>query len=125
MKVSFDFDGTLDNNNVQEFALKLINDGIDVWIHSARFCESEVRPRWNDDIYEVADRLGIPRENIVLTEMYDKFIFFQDRDFIWHLDDSSATIKSITEKTETIGIHYSHYSDDWIKKCNKLIKKRS
>lgn len=118
-KVSFDFDGTLDNDEVQKFAIKLINNGIDVWVHSARFPESEVRPRWNDDIYKLADKLGIPKTNIVLTEMYDKFIFLQNNNFIWHLDDSTSTIKSINENSDVKGVHYS---GNWLKKCKKLIK---
>lgn len=30
-KVSFDFDGTLDKKHIQQFAIELINSGVDVW----------------------------------------------------------------------------------------------
>ena len=124
MKVSFDFDETLDNEDVQKFAIELIKRGVEIWIHTARFPESEVRPRWNDDIYKVMYNIGIPRTNVVFTEMYDKYIFFKDKDFIWHLDNSSSTIKIINERTNTIGIHYITISkgNNWKKKCLKLLK---
>lgn len=122
MKVSFDFDGTLDREQVQKLALYLLTLDVDVWIHSARFKASDVRPNWNDDILQVASNIGIPIDNIVLTESYDKSIFLED--FVWHLDDSSSTIKSINENSKCKGIYYSQYRDTgWEKKCIKLIKK--
>lgn len=125
-KVSFDFDNTLDFDVVQEFALSLIKNGIDVWIHSARFPESDVRPKWNDDIYKVSDKLGIPRHNIILTEMYDKYIFLEDEDFIWHLDDKKLECKTITKKIDTKGIHFNKYDKnlEWKDKCIKLLNKK-
>lgn len=123
-KISFDFDNTLDNKEVQKFASKLITDGVDVWIHTSRFTESDIRPKWNDDIYEIANITGIPKKNIIFTEMYDKYIFFKDNGFIWHLDDKKNECKSITNKTSTTGIHFNKYDKEllWKNKCVKLLK---
>jgi len=123
-KVSFDFDNTLDFDIVQDFALSLIKDGIDVWIHSARFEESDIRPKWNDDIFKVVDKLGIPRHNIILTGMFDKYIFLENENFIWHLDDKKLECNAITERTNTIGVHFNKYDKnmEWKDKCVKLLK---
>lgn len=123
MKVSFDFDNTLDQQEVQDFAMILINKGVDVWIHTARFPESEFRPKWNDDIYKVADELGIPIKNIVLTQMSDKFIFIRDKNFIWHLDDNSNECINITNHSDCIGVNYSSYNNKWLNICTKIIRR--
>ena len=69
MKVSFDFDDTLDKPSVQKFARELINEGIDVWICTSRFenyqdyynhfeNKEEVLPTINDDLFEIANDLS-------------------------------------------------------------------
>jgi len=123
IKVSFDFDDTLDKEEVQQFAIELIDIGIDVWICTNRFPESEMIPRWNDDIYEIVDSIGISRSNIIFAQMSDKFVYLEDSNIIWHLDNSKPEIKAINKNSDVIGIHL--YDPKWKSKCLKLLKKRS
>lgn len=119
-KVSFDFDGVLEYQTLQLYAKELIDKGVDVWICSARFIEDDVNPTWNDDIYGVANDLGIPKTNIILTQFADKHEIFENTDFIWHLDDSFEEADNISEYTSTVGIRY-YSKGDWKNECNKLL----
>lgn len=124
MKVSFDFDDTLSRESVQKYAKSLIEKGIDVWVTTSRISDKETDwvKDWNNDLYEVADNLCIPREKIRFTDGTDKFEFFKEEDFIWHLDDDWIENRMINTFTKTKGI--SHIgSGNWIGKCNRLIRK--
>lgn len=119
MKVSFDFDNTLSKESVQKYAANLIAIGIEVHIVTSRY---EFYYCNNNDLYEVADRLGIKRENIHFTNMRNKCDFFQENpDFIFHLDDDSIEIDFINKLNITKGI--SCLGSNWISKCDKLINK--
>ena len=123
MKVSFDFDSTLDRESVQKYAAELISRGIEVWITTSRLSDEKApSEEWNKDLYKVANELGIPKERITFTSMADKYEFFLGKDFIWHLDDDWVENRLINKHTKTKSI--SHISSgNWIGKCNRLIKK--
>jgi len=40
MKVSFDFDGTLEFKNVQDYAKQLLDEGVEVWVVTTRWDEN-------------------------------------------------------------------------------------
>ena len=124
IKVSFDFDSTLDRESVQKYAKELIDQGIEVYITTSRHSDKEYdyAQDWNDDLYEVADKLGIPRKRIRFTDMVDKYKFFEEGNFLWHLDDDWVENRLINKNTKTKAI--SHIgSGNWIGKCNRIIKK--
>lgn len=125
MKVSFDFDNTLDRESVQKYAAELISKGIDVWITTSRIAdrENDWAKDWNDDLYEVANTLGIPREKIRFTDMIDKYKYFENSDFIWHLDDDWIENRLILKHTKTMAICHVG-SGNWINKCERLIEKK-
>ena len=120
MKVSFDFDSTLDRPVVQDYAKSLIQDNIEVWIVTSRM--SKVNTDWNKDLFLVADKLGILKENIVFTEMSDKFEFFKDKDFIWHLDDDWVELNLINEHCKDTWGFGCFGNSVWKNKCDKLLK---
>jgi hypothetical protein len=124
IKVSFDFDDTLSRESVQKYAKEIINKGVEVWICTARVGdrENDYAKDWNDDLYEIADELGIKRDHIKFMEFADKYEFFKDSDFLWHLDDDWCEVRLINKNTTTVGITHIG-AGDWIKKCNKIIKK--
>ena len=122
--VSFDFDSTLSRKDVQDYAAHLIKEGHDVWITTSRFDE-ENKHRYplnptNEDMYEIADALGIPREKIVFTNRELKSGFFAE-DFVWHLDDDWIELNFINRETDVVGISVVG-GNSWKKKCNKLLK---
>lgn len=131
MKVSFDFDSTLELKSVQEYAKKLIERGIEVWVVTSRFGDDELYKKFfhtstnveltNRDLREITDRLGIPEERIHFTNMRDKWEFIENRGFIWHLDDDWIENEMINERTLTKGL--SHWGNpNWERECNALLK---
>jgi hypothetical protein len=103
-KCSFDFDSTLDRVDVQRFAIELIEKGWDVWIVTSR-CDTERAlakgwhwvERQNEQLYKVANDVGIKRENIIFTEHVDKIVYLKDKGFLFHLDDDVDELMAIRE----------------------------
>jgi len=128
-KISFDFDSTLDREDVQEFAKQLVNDGHEIWITTSRFdTESSLKKGWwwieknNQQLYDVADECGIPRDNISFTAMIDKIKFLEGNDFLSHLDDDEVELELIQESDDNcVGVWVE--LKDWKKTCINLIKK--
>lgn len=96
VKVSFDFDSTLSRNDVEKYAKELIDRGIEVWICTSR-CPCELAPNktWNDDLFLVADRLGIQRDNIIFTNYANKSEHLHGKGFKWHIDDDNIELSFI------------------------------
>lgn len=122
-KVSFDFDNTLEFQSIQNYAKKLIEEGIEVHIVTSRYedlskysfeCDHE-------DMFEVVNKLGIKKENIHFTNMEYKWRFFiKNPDFIWHLDDNGEEIQLFhihKVKTKCIWSLSGNYEYD----CNDLL----
>jgi len=122
MRISFDFDATLSRTHVQKFAQKMIDDGHDVWVTTTRLSPPNApNDDWNDDLFEVTDKLGISRDKIRFTNKGDKYPYFKNQYFVWHLDDMSYDVKMITKHTKTIGIS-CFGNTTWMNKCEKLLK---
>ncbi len=125
-KVSFDFDSTLEFQSIQDYAKKLIEEGIEVHIVTSRFedCSKYQDNRDghlnHDFLFKVANKIGIKKENIHFTNFEDKWIFFKDKNFIWHLDDDNLETLMINTNTKTKGI-WSLRSGDFRYQCNKLL----
>lgn len=119
MKVSFDFDDTLSINVVQAYAKWLISKGIEVWIVTSRLSDEQSKnPEWNKDLFSIAEEIGIKKENIKFTPTMDKYYFFKDNDFIFHLDDDREEIALINEYTKTKGVLVNN--DYWNLKCEMI-----
>ena len=133
IKVSFDFDSTLDRKPVQEYAKELLErDDVEVWIVTSRFGDDEKYKKFfstttnvdltNNDLWEVANELGIPKERVHFTDMMDKWHFFALNDgFLWHLDDDWVENREILNNTKTKAIN--SLSSSWIAKCKRILKK--
>jgi hypothetical protein len=133
IKVSIDFDGTLDRESIQKYAKELIEKGYEVWIVTSRFGDNKKYQEFfqtsinvditNNDLKEAANSIGIPEERIHFTNMDDKwpFLKFHD-DFLWHIDDDWIENKNILKYTKTKAI--SSLGANWKSKCERLIKKK-
>lgn len=118
MKISFDFDSTLTRSDIQEIADDFINRGHDVHITTSRHTKSKYRlvgggniNFQNEDLFKVAEDLGIPKENIHFTEMEPKKDFLEGFDM--HFDDDEVEIDLITRsKIKCLGIliNYKNYN---------------
>lgn len=129
MKVSFDFDGTLSRKDVQSFAKELVNSGHDVWIVTSRCSTEEAKKKawwWiekqNQELYDVAEECGIPKEKIVFTEHIDKIVFLKDKDFAFHLDDDEHELILIMQsKDYCTPLHVDHF--EWKESCLEVLNK--
>jgi hypothetical protein len=120
-KVSFDFDSTLDREDVQEFAKHLIEDGLEVWVTTSRCSDEEAEkrrwnPNWNKDLWLVTERLGIPKDRVNFTAYVDKWNVLNNKGFLWHLDDDNVEIELLEENnSDCIGINVCF--KDWLNEC--------
>jgi len=125
MKISFDFDSTLSLKEVEDYASKLIKANYEVWVVTARFefQNSSGHQINNDDLFEVTDRLEIPREHIHFCNMKDKFEYFKDydNDFLWHLDDDIVELHGIRRHTLVMPI-WRRNGNDWYNQCEDFIR---
>ena len=132
VKVSFDFDGTLELKPIQEYAKELVEQGHDVWITTTRYGDDEKYKRFfhttinvdltNNDLWEVAEYVGIPKEKIHFTNMQDKWPYIKEMGFLWHLDDDWVENRQILNNTKTLAIS-SWGNPNWEQKCRRIIKK--
>lgn len=125
MKVSFDFDCTLDREDVQLYAKSLIKQGYKVYITTSRLSnEKAPSPSWNEDLYIVCDIVGIPKDHITFTSYTDKADFFlENPDFIFHLDDDFWELETMKNyHCKTVGI--SVLSPSYQAKCNEILEKK-
>jgi len=125
MKVSFDFDGTLEHADVQEYASELIDRGVEVWVVTTRWDENHKHKypmnATLDDLWEVVDRLGIPRWRVRFTCMEWKAGYLRGTHFAWHLDDNEQEF-SACKKTEGCAVPMIDVmGNGWKKKCERLL----
>lgn len=127
IQVSFDFDSTLDRQQVQDYAQSLLNRGIDVYVITSRYDELHKHKYTcnptNDDLYKVTEKLGIPRWKIRFTCMKLKSEYIDGTNLLWHLDDDWVELNHINKETNTKGISVVG-GNGWKNKCERLITKR-
>ena len=95
MKVSFDFDGTLQLDKIQKIAKALIDNGHDVWIITTRSNESCHN---NEDMFFVCGQVGIPLTKIIFVPNSFKVHKFIENKFDLHFDDGWDEIEEINKK---------------------------
>jgi hypothetical protein len=128
-KISFDFDSTLSRRDVQSFAKELITKGHDVWIVTSR-CATEpaLAKGWhwvekqNQELYDVAESVGIPRDKIVFTEHVDKIEYLEGKNFLFHIDDDEHELIEIIKSGDPCKVVNVDHSD-WLFHCNEILQK--
>lgn len=108
LKISFDFDGTLSEIPMQNLCKKYIEIGAEVYVTTSRSTGMEKGINFeNKDLFEVTDKLGISRKNIIFTNYADKYTFVKDFDL--HFDDDELEIDLINDYPGfCIGMLYCH-----------------
>lgn len=109
MKISFDFDSTLSEDNIQLIAKSFIDKGHDVYITTSRFSSTKDNiKKWpwkkkeNDTLFSIAKKLNIPICRIRFTEMKPKSDYLSDFDL--HFDDDQVELELIHENTKCVCI---------------------
>lgn len=121
-KISFDFDGTLEFNEVQEFAKELIEKGYNVCILTTRFSDP-TRYNFNatklhQRLFDVAKGLGI--EEIHFTEYEFKYKSIDSYGIDIHLDDDYRDeVYVINKYCKAKAVLYGY---GWKKEFEKVLK---
>lgn len=122
--VTFDFDNTLSRPDVQEYAKKLIDKGVDVWVLTSRYDELHKHlyshNPTNEDLYDVTDKLGIPRCKIRFTCMVSKDEYLYRTNVLFHLDDDDVERILINSNTDTICI--SVLDTNYKQQCEEVLR---
>lgn len=123
MKVSFDFDGTLDIDVVGDYAKELVKRGVDVWVTTSRMDNIQGNPNWNDDLFDVVFKCGIDITKVNFTNIERKAVYFErtNAGFIWHLDDDWQEISEITESGTKIKAITNFGNPNWKAECEALL----
>ena len=125
MKVSFDFDGTLEHEHVQEYAKELIDQGHEVWVVTTRYDENHRHRYFKnptlEDLWLVVDKLSIPRHRVRFTLMEYKHKYLDGTQFIWHLDDNEEEFDHARKFGCSVPmISVNQYN--WKDKCNLYLQ---
>ena len=124
MKIAIDFDDTLATYEVQRLADMLIKSEHDVHIVTSRVSNEHAQnPRWNDDLFLIAEMLSIPKEKIHFCNLTPKWKFFCDNDdFDFHIDDDAEEVDEINQHSKTKAFHFvSTFDNSGIRRiANKI-----
>jgi hydroxymethylpyrimidine pyrophosphatase-like HAD family hydrolase len=114
IRVSFDYDDTLSEEEVARYAASLRERGFDCWIVTAR------PPDMLSDVRKDAKKLGFNLEHIVAVGGYPKWIYLKEIAPVWHLDDDMVELAMINAQRATNGIRFG-LNPDWMDQCNELL----
>lgn len=126
IKISFDFDYTLERDHIKEYAKELIQRGFDVWVVTSRYSDDMLKEcDWlegcNKKLWHIVNELKIKKENVVFTNYQDKWNYFENKDFLFHLDDLEREVIYINTKTKVIGVD-CFKNKNWKNNCEEIIK---
>lgn len=123
-QISFDFDGTLTIPKIQEYAKKFIEQGWEVFILTSRYDEmhKHLFPNnpTNQEVYDMADNLGVPYHHIIFTNMQLKMELLKDSRVEIHLDNA-AFEKEFADLSEYDLPRVITLEDNWEEIINKLL----
>lgn len=100
-KVSIDFDDTLSTPQGQALAKRLLNEGKDVYIITRR------QSIMYNAVYDVADKLGIPRSKVYFTNGRMKWELIKKLGIGTHYDNNQNEIDLINKNTDTKGLKFA------------------
>lgn len=120
IKISFDFDGTLEFQDVQDMAKQLIDEGYNVCILTTRYsdprsyscyrlADDKTVEKVHSELFNIAKRLGIKEINF--TEFQWKETIIDKLNIDVHLDDNyREEVYVINEKCKAKAVHYSYFN---------------
>lgn len=99
IKISLDFDGTLTEKRVQEIIQKLPENLVTLYIVTSRLGNIQRMEypnlKSNEDIYELAEQLGIPAHRISYTNQQEKWMVLNKSGVKIHIDDDIRQVDSL------------------------------
>lgn len=120
--VTFDYDDTLSNKEVQDYAKQLISKGFNVMIVTSRY-EDSLKHRYpnskpNSDIYHTAKQLGISKEHIKFTNQNLKSDELKKLKSIVHIDNNMNELMHL-QGTNVKGVDVTR--PGWKNQVNKTL----
>ncbi len=110
--ISFDFDDTLSNVEVQKIARGLVKDKYNVIITTSRGGEKD-----NSDLEDVAEALGI--NSVKYTNYEDKHIHLKGKGVDIHVDNDRVELFLLQQYTNIVPVDVKN--KDWIFMLNELL----
>lgn len=110
-----DFDNTITEQEVREYAENLIERGFNLWILTARFKKD------SDEVYKMAKRLGVNKEHVIFTNLQYKYTFLNEIDPIFMLDDDWIETALMKAKSKKVGVIRYSFNPDWMKECEQAL----
>jgi hypothetical protein len=124
LKISFDFDNTLENEEVQKIAKDLISKGHNVCILTTRYKDPSNYsiPVTHTKLYSIASTCGITEINF--TDYHWKHEVIDSLGIDIHIDDNlEDEVMIINNLCKARAILFSWYTD-WIKELYDIILKK-
>lgn len=125
IKVSFDYDGTLQKREIQQYAEELIKNGIDVWLVTTRYDDNHkhlyigTSNDVNLQLHDDCNLIGIPEHKRIFTNMEWKAKTLKEHNFLWHLDDNPDEFHAMDQ--EGCKTHGVWVNQDYRGFCKKLM----
>lgn len=116
-KISFDYDGTLQRKDIQEYCKELIERGYECHICTSR---QNTNDNQNLDLYQIAHECGIPKKNITFTSFDDKYKFLNEDEFIFHIDDDNIELSFFRSYSKITPI-FLFGNKEWKMDCETAI----
>lgn len=130
MVISFDFDSTLSLPKVQKYAKQLVQNGHTVLIITSRFDDEMLKVKGfqnrqsNEIVYQVAQKVGIPLENIYFSNMDLKVKVVQKLDKVpdIHFDDDYIEEIALKNKFPKMVV-INPWDKNWTEEANAVVGK--
>lgn len=100
MRISFDFDSTLSLQIIQDMLKCFDREKVEIFIITSRHRKYD-----NEDLFQVAEVMNIPEENIFMTDGNYKWSICDQNDIDIHFDDMPDEIMFIqSNSNNTLGV---------------------
>lgn len=114
-RICMDFDNTLTEQEVREYAENLIERGFNLWILTARL-EKDL-----DEVYEMAKILGVNKEHVIFTDLQYKYTFLDEIDPIFMLDDDWIEVSLMKARVKKVDTIRYYFNPDWMEECEQAL----
>ena len=110
MKIGIDFDGTLEFPKMQEIVKKLKYNGHDLYLITYRYDDENLiiqnmHNLYNNNyLYELCNKVGIERKNIIFTNYKMKHSFITKYNIELHYDDDFLMVKDIINNSNNCDV---------------------
>lgn len=118
LKISFDFDGTLNLEQIEKLVSKLDHKFFDIYVITSRHKNAHS----NHDLWDIVQKLGINIDNIFFLEGSYKWRKILELGINYHFDDVVEECQLILQHTKCIPILIWDYDNLALVKSDSFMK---